>query len=138
MRTELWFDGGASPSNPGIPYGSFLIRGDREYRQTWRCPFTVKTNNESEYLTLWLALNDVAMKFTDRFLAPGINSLHIYSDSALVVNQMRGIWKVRESRLNELLIKCACLYAKITGITEAAKINIGWVPREKMVSLFGH
>lgn len=142
MLTTIHFDGGCRPVNPGPPYGSYVIETDDgaviHGPVRWRQPWTVKTNNEAEYLTLWLALNDVAMKFTERFTAPGINSLHIYSDSALVVNQMRAKWKVRERRLSELVIKCACLYAKITGITEAEKINIGWVPRRRMVELFGH
>lgn len=135
VKTTLYFDGGAQPTNPGVPYGSFQIETDQpvEYRglylTRWRCPFTSKSNNESEYLTLWLALHEVIAKFKDT------SRLQIYSDSALVVNQMRGMWKCRDARMQVLRNKCVDLISQ-AGLAD--DWSIGWVPREKMVSIFGH
>ena len=137
MKVTIHFDGGARPTNPGPVYGSFRIATDEpeEYRpiclSRWRQPFTAKTNNEAEYLTLWLALHEVIAKF------PTTTHIQILSDSSLVVNQIRGDWKCRNERIRVLREKCFGLIQRIANF-DPARWKIGWVPRGRMVSLFGH
>lgn len=114
--------------------GSFQIETDapEEYRglylTRWRCPFTSKSNNEAEYLTLWLAIHEVIAKF------PQTTYLQIFSDSALVVNQIRGEWKCRDSRMTALRNKCLSLIETLP----LSKWFINWVPRQEMVARFQH
>jgi ribonuclease HI len=141
MLTVIHFDGGTAPTNPGVPYGSFQIEaplmtdtfaGMTTHLHRWRCPFTLKSNNEAEYLTLWLALKEIEAKFRET------TELKIFSDSALVVNQMQGAWKCRDPRMSRLRDKCRGVLSNILASAPVGRLSIGWVPRERIFSIFGH
>ena len=91
---EVFCDGG-SRGNPGIAGGGFGAYKNGELVLKGKEFFGHQTNNQSEYLSLRLALREVYDKF-------GEAKLHCYMDSQLVVEQMKGNYKVKNAKLKPL------------------------------------
>jgi ribonuclease HI len=131
IKVHIFADGGHEARGS---YGSFLITEDRDAQ--WlvkRAPLPEgTTSNEAEYLIqIWAAghlfrmigeLPEVASQYEVR----------IYSDSALVVNQLTGKWKVRAANLRPLRDEL------LAQLLVFGKWEAEWVPRKIMVGLFGH
>ena len=93
---ECFVDGAAKP-NPGpAGAGAVLLRGSEIISELSEY-LGVKTNNQAEYSALILALEEAA-KIKDKFA-----SLCVYSDSLLMVNQINGLWRVKDREIAELL-----------------------------------
>lgn len=92
---EAFFDGSAKP-NPGVMTVGGLIKFQEsgetvhEYSQE----IGEGTNNEAEYSSLLMLLDEV--------LERNIQSIVIYGDSALVVNQVNRTWKAKDERMKAL------------------------------------
>jgi ribonuclease HI len=83
-----------------------------------------RTNNEAEYYALLKALELIGEKATGK--VPGnISEALVRSDSQLVVNQVKGLWRVEDERLMELSSQARDLVTKI-GL-----VRLEWVPREE-------
>jgi ribonuclease HI len=133
MHIEIYVDGGTilgNPSTEGVYWsvvgttddgvGDFLIsrRSSRAYR----------TNNEAEYLAVIDALTEVYER------EPLTATIHC--DSRMVVQQMNGVWKVKNARI-------AVLYALASSWLDnlrdrGTEVHIVWVPREENVERLGH
>lgn len=129
----LVFDGG-SRGNPGPGYGSYLIidseHGRRELKQVhFRNPVT---NNEAEYGTLLAGLLEVYRRVTAAGRNPRESSVRVLGDSALVINQLNGRWKIRNPRMQEL--NRTATNALLEFRTWRAVLQ----PREESVRLLGH
>jgi len=74
-----------------------------------------KTNNQAEYMALIKGL-ELAKQHTQV-------SVECYSDSNLVVQQMKGLWKVTDAKLKSLWIKAVILS------DEFAKVAYTHLPR---------
>lgn len=74
-----------------------------------------KTNNEMEYEAVIYALEQ-AKEFDE-----------IRTDSQLVVNQVKGLWKCKEVRLFPLMLKAKALQA-------AKQAIITWIPRNECLA----
>jgi ribonuclease HI len=87
------FDG-SSKGNPGLAgAGVVIYKNNEEYWST--CKFVgYKTNNQSEYSALIIGLKEA--------LNLDINTLCVYGDSLLVINQVNGLFKVKSPILLEL------------------------------------
>lgn len=87
------FDG-SSKGNPGLAgAGVVIYKNNQEYWST--CKFVgYKTNNQSEYSALIIGLKEA--------LNQGINTLCVYGDSLLVINQINGLFCVKSPLLVEL------------------------------------
>lgn len=94
MRLKIFFDG-SSQGNPG-PSGIGGIVYDEEGREIYRFSDYVglKTNNEAEYLALRRSLEIV--------LDLGVDEVELYSDSELLVKQIKGEYSVRDEKIKEL------------------------------------
>ncbi len=94
-KTEytLNFDG-ASRGNPGpAGIGAVIFYNGEEIWAS--CQYIgIKTNNQSEYSALILGLKEA--------LSRDIKCLYVYGDSQLVINQINGIYKVKNSGLQSL------------------------------------
>ena len=123
------FDGG-SLGNPGRGYGSFrLRRRDAPWSQAVRLEFGPRvTNNEAEYRALIAALEAAAAAAGD----PGRTSLEVLGDSQLVLNQLRGRWKVRAENLRAHHARARALLDRF------AAVRLTWQPRAESVALLGH
>lgn len=127
---EIIFDGG-SKGNPGKGYGSYdiTLNGELFDRQI-EMPFGDQlTNNQAEYMSLIQALKAIAE-------SPEIDlrktQLTIRGDSQLVINQLNGVWKVRNANIQPL-------WAEARGfLTEIGTWNAIWHDRSKSVAKLGH
>ncbi len=87
-----------------------------------------KTNNEAEYHALLKALSIIRSKWAEAgegVLPRGVEPIKIYSDSELIVNQVKGEYKVKKPNLRDLQEKARDMMEKLGSVT------VGWVPREK-------
>jgi len=90
----LKFDG-CSKGNPGrAGIGAVIYKNGLEYWASCKYIGDNKTNNESEYSALIFGLEAAIEK--------NINELSVYGDSLLVINQVNGIYKVKNEKLFEL------------------------------------
>lgn len=101
------FDG-ASRGNPGpAGIGAVIFHNGQEIWAT--CQYIgTKTNNQSEYSALILGLKEA--------LTRDIKHLHVYGDSQLVINQINGIYKVKNVGLQELYQEVQGLKTKFETI----------------------
>ena len=77
------------------------------------------TNNEAEYS----AILNVLQRLVDK----RDELIWIYCDSALVVNQLNGAWKVKDSRMKHLR-DLILTYIHIQNFKE---VRFTWIPREQ-------
>jgi ribonuclease HI len=99
---DLIFDGG-SRGNPGEAYGSFQlgVAGSRPGPPR-RLRFGHGTNNEAEYKALIAALENLHAQLRQAGEHPSRVRLKVSGDSRLVINQVKGLWKVRDARMRQL------------------------------------
>lgn len=91
LEIKLFADGG-SRGNPGPSAGGFVILDmqDQILHESGKY-LGITTNNQAEYHSLKGGL-EAALKI-------GARTVHVYMDSMLVVNQMKGIYKVKNRDL---------------------------------------
>lgn len=122
----IYFDGGCEP-NPGQGYGSFEIVSSILNCSRIRQKFGPMTCNQAEYNALLCALEELAGREDQRHL-----ELLIYTDSQLLVHQLKGQWRCRKETLSELRDRC------LTLLLPYAAWDISWAPRAGNVARFGH
>ena len=125
LLIEIYFDGLCQPINPGgIACYAFVVKSDgktiySDYGLATE-PFSCdSTNNVAEYTGLakaleWLVENNVIS-----------DKVEIHSDSQLIVNHLRGLYKVKAKRIIPLYQKVLVLKSKFHDL------QIHWVPREE-------
>lgn len=113
---KLYADGG-SRGNPGPSAGGFVIMNmDNEVIYESGKYLGITTNNQAEYHSLKGGL-EAAVKM-------GVRKVHVHMDSLLVVNQMKGIFKVKNRDLWPI-------HEAIKGLLPMFdKVNFTHVPRE--------
>jgi ribonuclease HI len=90
----LRFDGG-SRGNPGLSGAGAVLYINSEEIMSIIIPFEKKlTNNQSEYMGLKIGLEEVS-KYN-------YANIKIEGDSLLVINQLKGIWKVKNEELKQI------------------------------------
>jgi len=113
---KIFFDG-SSHGNPG-PSGIGIIVFDESGRILDKFSRFIGfgTNNEAEYRALIEALRK-AMQL-------GAEKVELYSDSELVVNQIKGVYSIKDEKLKKLHLKCVEL------LKNFKEYEISYVPRE--------
>jgi ribonuclease HI len=123
------FDGG-SRGNPGLGYGSYVIFDQVGSGSPVRLRFAdEQTNNEAEYNTLLAALRDLRQRsalFSDQL------AIKILGDSLLVINQVKGEWKVKEPRLRVLRDHV------LAELRHFKAYRLAYQPREDTLKVLGH
>jgi ribonuclease HI len=109
---------GAARGNPGPASYGVVIRGpDGTQLESLGKYIGRHTNNVAEYYALIAALDYAAAK--------GIKRLRVHSDSQLIVNQMKGLYKVKHPDLRPLHERAKKQAAGLEAFT------IQYVPREQ-------
>jgi len=109
---------GAARGNPGpASYGVVVRRPDGKPLESLGKYIGRHTNNVAEYYALIAALDYAA--------ASGIKRLRVYSDSQLIVNQIKGLYKVKHPDLRPLHERAKKQAATLEAFT------IQYVPREQ-------
>jgi ribonuclease HI len=118
MKVLRLFTDGAARGNPGPAGLGMVIEDDRGMRLWGGCRFAGRTtNNKAEYLALIDGLRKVSEWRPDR--------LEVYMDSELVVKQMLGQYKVRDTELAPLHRQATSLLGSFPRVT------VRHVPRER-------
>ena len=117
MKTLKIFFDGSSHGNPG-PSGIGIIILDEfgMVLDKFSKFIGFGTNNEAEYHALIEALR--------RAIQLDAEKVELYSDSELVVKQVKGIYSVRDEKLKRLHLKCVEL------LKNFKEFEIKYVPRE--------
>lgn len=103
-----YFDGGAR-SNPGpAGYGVFIVDDQGAVLAELYEPLGIATNNVAEYRGLIAALQWAA----DR----GLRQLIVKGDSQLIIEQMRGNYKVKHEGLKPLYLRARMLVMEIGDV----------------------
>ena len=109
---------GAARGNPGpASYGVVVRKPDGRPHESLGKYIGRHTNNVAEYYALIAALDYAA--------ASGIKRLRVYSDSQLIVNQMKGLYKVKHPDLRPLHERAKKQAAGLEAFT------IAYIPREE-------
>lgn len=132
LAFTIVFDGG-SLGNPGRGYGSFKIfgtTGEIAHEQLDYNHVSLKmTNNQAEYRTLISALEHLSAILGDR---AGRAEVTVNGDSALVINQVQGKWKVRNADLQPLHEQSKNLLRRF------GRVKLAWHARSNSVDVLGH
>jgi ribonuclease HI len=115
-EAKIYTDGG-SRGNPGDSSCAYVICNmDDTVVEKSGFYLGVATNNQAEYSGF--------LKGLERARNLGIDKISLFSDSQLVVNQMNGLYKVKNQEL-------APLHQQVKAIAESfEKISFTYVPRE--------
>jgi ribonuclease HI len=112
VKARLFTDGG-SRGNPGpAAYGFVLESEDGHVLATAGETIGVATNNVAEYRGLIAGLETA--------VARGVGELEVISDSELLVNQMRGDYKVKNEALRELVAEASALADRLAKVRYTA------------------
>ena len=121
----IYTDGGAR-GNPGpAAIGVYVVDSDGKEILRKSKQIGEATNNIAEYRAVIEALEWIKKNFQSTSKVSDLN-FQFYLDSSLVVNQLNGIFKVKQSHLRDLLLQVRKLEQEIGG-----KILYNFIPREK-------
>ena len=117
MRVTLFADGGAR-GNPGPAAGGAVLLGEDGRVLCERGQYLgTATNNVAEYTGLIIGLEEAKRLGT-------VTALDVRMDSLLVVQQMRGLWRIKHPGLRPLALRAGALLAEFPQRT------IEHVPRD--------
>jgi ribonuclease HI len=112
VKARLFTDGGAR-GNPGPAAAAYVLEaGDGTVLAADGEAIGVATNNVAEYRALVAGL--------ERARALGVDELEVISDSELLVKQMRGEYRVKNTALRELSLRAAALAREIGDVRYTA------------------
>jgi len=117
----VFTDGGAK-GNPGPAAVGFIIKDSSGQVLVEKGKSIGRaTNNIAEYRAVIEALHWILANIKERSL-----TVNFYLDSILVVNQLNGLFKIKNKNLKNLVIEIKNLEKKTKG-----KIFYNYIPREK-------
>jgi len=120
---KLYFDGSCKPNPGGIARYGFIVTLDNGRPVFSGDDYLGEgagwTNNRAE----WYALGHALRAVVDADMK--LESLEIYGDSQLVINQLTGKWRVRDKHLARVRSRCMELIGTI-GVAW----NATWVSRD--------
>lgn len=125
MILKVFTDGG-SRGNPGPSgIGMVFYIGNKKVFYHHES-IGVATNNEAEYIALIRALEHVKIQILNLKSTSKISKLEFYSDSRLMVNQVNGLFKVKQGKIKEYILK-------IRGLEQEINFPISYclIPREQ-------
>ena len=131
-RYVLIFDGG-SIGNPGAAYGSYRLQRSGEPPQpVARLTFGHGTNNDAEYKALIAGLRGLESVLAAAGRRPADVALEVRGDSRLVLEQLRGTWKVKNPRM-------AALHREAQGLLDLfGEVRLTHQERRRSVRVLGH
>lgn len=88
------YSDGASRGNPGDASYGFVFVEDGEIVEEHSEYLGRKTNNQAEYRAVINALETA--------LEAGVTHVNFHSDSKLLVNQLNGDWRIKDTQLRKL------------------------------------
>lgn len=125
MILKIFTDGGAK-GNPGpAAIGMvFYLNGKEIFKH--REDIGVATNNQAEYTAVIRALEHIKSQILNIKNTAKMSKIEFYSDSRLLVNQVKGLFKVKNSVIREFILKIRILEQAI-----GLPISYHFIPREQ-------
>lgn len=110
MQLFVFCDGGAR-GNPGPAAIGFVVKGDSG-KIFKKCGKFIgrSTNNVAEYQAVIEAL-----KWIKASIQHPVSNLQFFLDSRLVVNQLNGLFKIKDNKLRQLIVKVRQLEQEAGG-----------------------
>lgn len=121
MVIKVFTDGG-SKGNPGPSSIGMVFYSDGKKVFHHHESIGVATNNDAEYTALIRALEILIRDFKKQ----NPEKIEFYSDSTLMVNQVRGLFKVKNGKIKEYILKIRVLEQDLGLPT-----TYTYVPREQ-------
>lgn len=124
MNLTIYTDGGSS-GNPGPAASAFVLTiGTTEIHKEATL-IGIGTNNTAEYTALILALKKVK-EIIKNPQYKDLSQIEIFSDSLLMVMQLKGKYKVKDAKIQQSL-------AQIRGLESEVNLPLSYthVPREQ-------
>ena len=123
MILKIFTDGG-SKGNPGP--SSIGVVGYSDGKKVFEIgkSIGIATNNDAEYQALIAALELVKLRTTNH--ERRTNKIEFYSDSRLMVNQVKGLFKIKNGKIKEYMLKIRSLEQEIN-----LPMSYNYVPREQ-------
>lgn len=112
-------DGGAR-GNPGPAATGVVIQIQNQTHTVSRY-LGITSNNVAEYSAVIDALSWVTTTYPQ-----GVSRIKVYADSLLMVNQLSGVYKIKDSKLKSLAVTIGGLIGK-TG----AQVSFTYIPRNQ-------
>ena len=112
----IYCDGGAR-GNPGLAAIGVVVERERKVVHTIKQRIGETTNNQAEYRAVYTGL--------DYCLSAGAKQVEVYGDSELIINQLRGEYKIKNKELAPWFIKIQSLANQI------GRVSFNYIPREK-------
>lgn len=126
MHLIVHTDGGAR-GNPGPAAIGVVIEKDRKEIAGFGSRIGETTNNVAEYTAVIEALTYIKSQIPNpKFQTDEKLLIDFLLDSTLVVNQLNGLFKVKETHLRELLTSVRLLEGEVGGV-----ITYRYIPREE-------
>ncbi|OGK12603.1 hypothetical protein A3C98_00730 [Candidatus Roizmanbacteria bacterium RIFCSPHIGHO2_02_FULL_37_15] len=120
MELKIYTDGG-SINNPGPAAISFLVYKNSKPLKQFSTKIGINTNNFAEYKALMSAMEWVRENIKEDY-----SKIIVFSDSNLMVNQLNGLYKVKNTVIRDFIIKIRVLEQEINK-----PVFYQYIPREK-------
>lgn len=131
-KLNIFTDGGAR-GNPGpAAIGILVVTETGQVLAKISRKIGVTTNNVAEYNAVvvaleWLIKNQpIILSSNQQINKNKYQEIHFYLDSTLVVNQLNGLFKIKNGKLQELLFKIKLLEQALK-----TPVYYQFIPREK-------
>jgi len=108
MTLTIYTDGG-SLNNPGQAASAFVFYIDNKLIFKHSEKIGVASNNFAEYTALVKALG----KTKEILNEYSLNNIQVFSDSQLMVNQLNGLYKVKDTNIRGFIMKIRILEADL-------------------------
>ncbi|MBI2051352.1 ribonuclease HI family protein [Candidatus Roizmanbacteria bacterium] len=122
MVLKVYTDGG-SRGNPGPAAIGVAFYIGVEPIFTYREDIGIATNNDAEYTALIRALEKIKEQ---REKIKDAEKIEVRSDSSLIINQVRGFFKVKQGKIKEYIFKIRTLEQEI-----GLPVSYHLIPREE-------
>jgi len=120
----IFADGGAR-GNPGPAAIGFIIKDSKGKILKREGKYIGETtNNVAEYQAVVESLKWIKKNLINSVVS--INSINFFLDSKLIVNQLNGLFKIKNSNLRSLIVKVRQLEQEVGG-----NVSYNFIPREK-------
>lgn len=125
MILKIFTDGG-SKGNPGPSSVGIVFYVEDKKIWDHHQSIGIATNNDAEYSALIKALENIKKQIINIKNDYQISRIACFSDSRLMVNQVNGLFKVKNGKIKEYVLKIRVLEQEIN-----LPISYSYVPREK-------
>ena len=122
-KLSVFCDGGAR-GNPGPAAVGFVVFQNNRIVHKFSKRIGETTNNVAEYRAVIAALEWLSKNYP--IIQSSNQLINFYLDSQLVVNQLNGNFKIKNSNLQKLIVRAKSLERKVSR-----KISYSYVSRRK-------